>query len=80
MGNVLYKDHAIVASGKPAGAPDDAIGFTPVAVITWDKPDEQRRVMYILKSKDVYMSVEEASVKALEQAKQWVERHASLPR
>ena len=75
MGSLFYKDHAIVNTGRPAGSVEDPVGFTPVAVITWNRPDLLRRVMYVLKSQKLYPTPEEASAVALEQAKVWVERH-----
>lgn len=75
MASLFYKDHAIVNTGRPAGSVEDPVGFTPVAVISWNRPDLRRRVMHILKSQKLYPTAEEASAVALEQAKAWVERH-----
>jgi hypothetical protein len=75
MGSFLYKDHAIINTGRPAGSVEDPVGFMPLAVISWNTPDLRRRVMQILKSQKIYRSAEEASAVALEQAKAWVERH-----
>jgi hypothetical protein len=75
MAPVIYKDHTIIASGKPDGAADDPAGFVPVAVIAWSRPDRQRRVMHILKSTTLYARAEEAQVAALKNAKAWVDFH-----
>jgi hypothetical protein len=75
MGSLFYKDHSIVVTGKPEGSVDDPVGYVPVAVISWDRPDVRRRVMQIIRSEKLCKSPEEASSVALEQAKLWVERH-----
>jgi hypothetical protein len=72
---LFYKDHAIVITGRPAGAADDPVGYLPVAVISWNRPDVRRRVMQVLKSEKLCKTPEEATAIALEQAKTWVERH-----
>jgi hypothetical protein len=72
---LLYKDHAIVNTARPAGSPDDPAGYIPVAVVTWDRPDVRRRVMQVIQSEKLCKTPEEASILALEQAKAWVERH-----
>jgi hypothetical protein len=72
---LFYKDHAIVTSGRPAGSVEEPVGYLPVAVISWSKPDLQRQVMHTLKSQKVYDTPEEASATALEQAKAWVHHH-----
>lgn len=75
MGSLFYKDHTIVNTGRPAGSVEDPVGYLPVAVISWNRPDLRRRVMHILKADKLYETVEEASAVALEQAKAWVEHH-----
>jgi hypothetical protein len=75
MARLFYKDYAIINAAKRAGSADDPVGYAPMAVISWDRPDLRRRVMQILKSEKVYSTVEEASAVALEHAKAWVERH-----
>ena len=75
MGSLFYKDHTIVSSGRPAGSADDPVGYLPVAVISWSRPDSNRRVLHLLKSEKLYPTANEASAVALEQAKAWVEHH-----
>jgi hypothetical protein len=75
VGSLFYKDHAIVITGRPAGSADDPVGYVPVAVISWNRPDVRRRVMQVLKSEKLCDTPEQASAVALEQAKAWVERH-----
>jgi hypothetical protein len=75
MRSFFYKDHTIVITGKPAGSADDPVGFIPLAVISWNKPDFQRRVMHAIKLQQLYSTPEEASAAALEEAKAWVEFH-----
>ena len=75
MGSLFYKDHAIVTTARPAGSVGDPVGYLPVAVISWNKPDLQRRVTQILKSEKFCETPEEATAVALEQAKAWIEHH-----
>jgi hypothetical protein len=75
MGRVLYKDHTIVNTGRRTGSGKSSAGFIPVAVITWKVPDNQRRIMYLLKLRKLYSTVDGASTAALQEAKLWVDRH-----
>jgi hypothetical protein len=75
MVSLFYKDHTIVNTGRPAGSVEDPVGFLPIAVISWDIPDQSRRGMHILKSRGLYRTAGEASAAALEEAKLLVDRH-----
>jgi len=76
MGSMFYKNHTIVNTGRPAGSAEDPVGYLPMAVITWNRPDLRRRVMQIVKSEKLHETAEEASAVALEQAKAWIEHHS----
>jgi hypothetical protein len=71
----LYKDHTIVNTGRLVGSVDDPAGFLPMAIVTWYWPDQSRRVMQVLKSRQLYHTPEEASAAALQKAKLWVDGH-----
>jgi hypothetical protein len=75
VGWLFYKDYAIVNTARPAGSADDPVGYIPVAVVSWDRPDVSRRIMQVIKSEKLCNTLEEASAVALEQAKVWIERH-----
>jgi hypothetical protein len=51
------------------------VGYLPLAVISWRRPDGSCRVLHFPKSQRLYPTPEEASAVALEQAKAWVEHH-----
>ena len=74
MGQVLYKNHLIVNTGRPSGTGGDPAGFIPVAAISWKTPDSKRN-MYLIKLRKLYPTVEDASAAALQEAKAWVDSH-----
>ena len=76
MSKVFYKDHTIVNSGRPVGSVENPAGFSPLALISWNLPDKQRRVMHRLQFGTPYATAEQAAAAALKKAKAWVDSHS----
>lgn len=75
MVKVFYKNHTIINTGLPEGSVQDPIGFVPLALISWNRPDRQRRVMQRLQFGTLYSSTEDAAKAALKKAKAWIDHH-----
>lgn len=73
---VLYKGHTIITTARESASIEDSTSYNPTAVISWNRPDRLRRVMFCLISDKLYRSSDDARAAALEEAKAWVDRHA----
>jgi hypothetical protein len=75
---VFYRDHTISNVSRLYGSGRDPAQVTPIALITWSRPDALRCVMCRVICEKLYPTEEDASVAAIEQARMWVDRHVSV--